>query len=190
MRSAVFILSCASLVLVSCHLENSLEQPNEAWAAAERHMHLADTLEHSMALREATMEYAIVAQYYPTTGFHRKAVLRAAILYSNPLNPAGNDSIAGYWFRTYRDIAATPAEVELIDLYLGALERIKLVRTDLARQTLTVESLTGANRKQSNELAQRQKRIQDLEADNKKITDELKRLLEIDLKMHKNRSNK
>ncbi len=88
--AAAFIVGCSS----SDNLSNTERE-------AQRHMAVADTLERASALKEATLEYALVARNYPSTSVYPTAVRKTALLLSSPANPAANDSASRYWLSVY-----------------------------------------------------------------------------------------
>jgi len=154
---------------------------------AQRHMAIADTLEQASELKEATLEYTLVAERFPTSGAYMTAVRKAALLFSSPENPAANDSASRFWLNTYLKLTHSPEEKQLIRMYFDMADQVKLLKDSLAHQKVVHESLMTTARKQGNEAAARARRIQELEADLKKASDELRKLKEIDLRISKSR---
>lgn len=174
--AAAFIVGCSS----SDNLSNAERE-------AQRHMAVADTLERASALREATLEYALVARNYPSTSVYPAAVRKAALLLSSPANPAANDSASQYWLAVYLGLSRAPEERQIIEMYLNMVGRVKTLRDSLIRETALSDSLAFAVRKQANEASARGKRVQELEAQLQKTTDELTKLKEIDVRISKSR---
>ncbi len=72
-------------------------------------------------------------------------------------------------------------------MYLNMVGRVKTLRDSLIRETALSDSLAFAVRKQANEASARGKRVQELEAELQKTTDELTKLKEIDVRISKSR---
>jgi hypothetical protein len=154
---------------------------------AQRHMAIADTLERAAELKQATLEYALVAERFPTSSVYATAVRKAAFLYSQPDNPAASDSASRFWLNTYFKLSQSPEEKQLIQMYLNLADLVQTLKDSLARQKIIHDGLVAAARKQGNEMAARSKRIQELESDLKNASDELHKLKEIDLRISKSR---
>lgn len=174
--AAVFIAGCSS--------SGSL---NTAEFEARRHMAIADTLEQASSLKEATLEYSLVARKYPSTSVYPTAVRKTALLLSSPSNPVANDSASQYWLSIYLGLTRSPEERQIIEMYLNMVGRVKTLRDSLTKETALSDSLAFAVRKQGNEVSSRGKRIQELEADLQKTTEELNTLKEIDVRISKSR---
>ena len=185
-KLAAALLAALAALLPSCGGSRGARDP----VPPERHLAAADSLERRQIYTQATLEYLLVAQRYPGTPQHPTAVLKTALLYSNPRNPAVNDSIAAYWFDVYRNTYADTDEAAMVELYAGLNERIRMLRGDLRRQTASYDSLAAVGRRQASDLSARTRRIQELEAELAKTSGELKRLKEIDLRLHKERTVK
>jgi len=154
---------------------------------ARRHMAIADTLERSYALREATTEYMIVAEHYPSTSVHPAAVRKTAILLSAPSNPAANDSASHYWLGTYLNLSQSPEEKQIIQMYLKMVDRVKGLHDSLMWEGVVSDSLATLARKQMGEVASRGRRVQELEVELEKASSELKKLKEIDVRISKSK---
>jgi TolA-binding protein len=180
--TSLLLVLLAPLLIPSCRSgESSGRDP----LSAAGHLARADSLERRDLYSQAMLEYLLVAQMYPSSREHPQAVLKTALLYSNPRNPTLNDSLAAHWFEVYRDRYADTDEAEMVALYAGLNDRIRMLRGDLRRQTASLDSLAAVSRRQSAELGARSRRIQELEADLAKTQGELKRLREIDLQMRR-----
>ena len=160
---------------------------NDVEVQALRHMAIADSLEHTVALEKATLEYEIVARRFPSSSVHATAARKAALLFSSPANPAANDSASLYWLNVYRDLTTSPEEKQIIRMYLGMAGRINILRDSLARQTALHDSLVAAARRQGGEAASRARRVQELESELQKASNELTKLKEIDMRISKSR---
>ena len=182
-----FLPLCAVLIAAGCSM---LSGSSDTDSRAARHMTLADSLERGSFLREATLEYTIVADQYPDVPFYPTAVRKAAILSVNPLNPAANDSVAMHWIDVYLKLPVAAREKESASALAAQLSRISDLREDIVRQSRVADSLGTVVRRQSALLGSQSRRIQELEAGLKQVNDELKRLKEIDLQHSKNRIRK
>jgi hypothetical protein len=154
---------------------------------AQRHMAIADTLERANALKEATLEYKIVAERFPSSNVHTTAVRKTALLFSSPANPAANDSASLYWLSTYLDLTKSPEEKQIIDMYLNMVARVKSLRDSITRQRALNDSLVAVVHKQAGETAARARRVQELESELQKASQELMKLKEIDVRISKSR---
>ena len=154
---------------------------------AQRHMAIADTLERASALRKATGEYLIVAERFPSTSVYASAVRKLALLLESPSNPAANDSSSLYWLNKYLALTPSPEEKQFIRMYLRLVDRVKILRDSLERQTDAMDSLAVVARKQSGEAASRTHRLQELEAELQQVSTELRKLKEIDVRISKSR---
>ena len=160
---------------------------NDIEVQAQRHMGIADTLERAEALKEATLEYQIVAERFPSTSVHAAAVRKAGLLFSAPSNPAANDSASLYWLNTYRALTQSPEEKQIIDMYINVVGRVKMLRDSLGRQAAASDSLAMVARKQASEAASRSRRMQELESELQKASSELRKLKEVDVRISKSR---
>jgi hypothetical protein len=172
------------LAAAGCSSTGGLSDPE---TQARRRMAIADTLERASALKEATLEYTIVAERFSGTSVHAAAVRKAALLYSSSANPAANDSSSRYWLTRYLDLTRSAEEKQIIRMYMAMVDRVALLRDSVARQTVANDSLSALARRQTGDLTTRAKRMQELEAELQKASDELKRLKEIDVRVSRSR---
>ncbi|MBI5471629.1 MAG: hypothetical protein HY961_04730 [Ignavibacteriae bacterium] len=148
-------------------------------------MQLADSLERAQALREAALEYRLVAELYPTTSHYVEAVRKSALLHSSPSNPYRSDSTSLYWFRKYVSLPISREERSAAEVYVFMLEQMAIQQNSIKTIEMMVDSLQAALRKQSAELASKGKKVQDLEADLKRTTTELQNLRDVDVRINK-----
>jgi hypothetical protein len=162
-------------------------------ARARSHIRLADSLEAVSAFREAAFEYGIVAELYPGTSFYPTALRRAAFLNLHPDNESGNDSTALYWFHEYMTVSSPSPERRAAEVCIHLLERIWTLRGSLTRLKFTNDSLTAVTRRQAGEmltLTSQLRQAQSLEAELKKVQEELQKLREVDIRVSKGREKK
>lgn len=181
-------LALTGLLLWSCSSPPSHDDSPEA--RAQYHMQLADSLESVMKLREAAQEYRLVAELYPNTSHYPRAVRNTALLYINPANPAGDDSLSLHWFQTYLTLPVPREERVRAEIYVMMLKRLTTLRKELNRQAGTIDSLQTLARRQSADLAARTKRLQELEAELKRTTTELERLRDVDARINRRKGGK
>jgi hypothetical protein len=146
-------------------------------------MERARYAEASGDLAGAAQEYAAAAGQFPQGEQFPVAVRRAAILYSHPLNPARNDSIALAWFRV---LAAQPlpgSEKELVHLQIATLGRSLLLTEQIRRQREASDSMTVVTRRLSLTVANQSRQLQELETEVKRVSEELRQLKEIDVRL-------
>ena len=169
---------------------STLPDSRDAESQAAYHMRLAETLERASLLREATHEYTIVAEQYPSSTSYPAAVRKAAFLSMNRWNPAINDSVSLHWFNVYLGLPLKRQDREGARTYVYLLERIRLLREDITRQSAVVDSLSSAAKRQTFSLSSQTRLIQDLETELQQANDELKKLKEIDVRLSKTRGKK
>ena len=160
---------------------------NDAEVQAQRHMAIADTRERASAFKTATGEYLLVAERYPSTSVYPLAVRKVGLLLGSPSNPAANDSASRYWLNTYLTLAETPEEKQLIQMYLRMAYRVVSLRDSLEIQTASIDSLTALTHKQLSEATSRNHRLQELGAELQRVSAELRKLKEIDVRISKSR---
>ncbi|MBI4534841.1 MAG: hypothetical protein HY708_01095 [Ignavibacteriae bacterium] len=163
---------------------------SDSESRAEYHMMLADSLETKRALREAVLEYKLVAELYPHTSYFPIAIRNTALLYSNPLNPAVDDSAALHWFEKYLDLAPSKEERTKAEIYVTMLRRITALQREISRRTGIADSLIVAARRLGIDLAARNRRILELEADLVKSNEELQKLREVDIRINQRKAKK
>jgi hypothetical protein len=165
-------------------------EETDADVRAWRHMLIADSLEHALAFSEAEFEYGLVMEHYISSRHYPSAIWRTALLHLRPDNPRRNDSTARYWLTTYRDESSSAEDRNIAHLLVFMLDRLDTLRSQLSRQTALTDSLSVITRSGSAELVARRKRIQELETELKQANDEVKRLREVDVRLHETRVRK
>ena len=188
MRRAAWQIALLAAIIWGCS-ESEIGK-EDARSPADRHMHLGETLEQRSMLREATFEYTLVAELYPSSEHYPEAVRRSALLFSNPDNPAYSDTASNYWFERYLKLPLEEDERALVTRLIKEQRVTSALRAERARTATVADSLQGVVRKQGADAAVRIKRIQDLETELARINQELKQLREVDMQMHKNRGAK
>lgn len=183
MKHLLPIAAFAALAVAGCAGSKVGDEDSERRAAY--HMHLADSLEALNALQQAALEYRLVAELYPTTSHYPNAVRNTALLFSNPANPAMDDSVSLHWFKAYLDLPIQREERVKAEIYVTMLNRIMTLRTELNRRSGVIDSLNQLSRRQSTDSSARNKRIQDLEAELKKTNMELQNLREVDVRINR-----
>ena len=176
MLAVLFLQGCSSTGVVS-----------DEEIQAQRLMATADTLESASAITKATNEYLLVAEHFPSTSVYPRAVRNAGLLLGSPSNPAANDSASQYWLNKYLALALPPEERLMIKMYLAMVRRITTLSDSLHLQTEAVDSLASVTRKQTTEAISRNRRLQEMEAELQRVSTELKKLKEIDIRISKSR---
>lgn len=176
-----------ALIVAGC---SSSPPVSEQESRARRHLELAERFEAVGELKEATVEYVIVAEMFPDASMHRQAMRKAAMLHAHPSNPERNDSLSLHWFSKYLELPLTPQEKTEALYFMALLERISMLRDALVLERASKDSIRTMAEKQSGELAAKTKRIQDVEQELKHVQDELKRLREVDVKLEQRKVNK
>jgi hypothetical protein len=166
-----------ALLVTGCSAVRSTRE--EMRAQMER----ARSAEASGDLPGAARAYALAAEQFPGGEFFPIAVRKAAILSSHPLNPSRNDSVALAWFRV---LAAQPipgSEKELVALQIATLERSQGLIEQIRRQREAGDSLTAVTRRLSLTAANQSHQLQELESEVKRVSEELRQLKEIDVRL-------
>jgi len=132
-------------------------------------MDRAVALETSLAYHQAALEYAIIAEHYPSTSYYQAAVWKAALLNIHPANPEADQSAALHWLQVYLGLPLSPEQKECAQLHVALLERIKGLQTEISR----IIAVTN-----------------ELEAELTQARDELKKMKEVDVRMHRSRVEK
>jgi hypothetical protein len=190
MNHSAIIETLLLLVLAGC---TTVTVDRDSEARARSHIRLADSLESVSAFPEAALEYGIVAELYPHTSFYPTALRQAAFLHLHPDNGSANDSTALYWFKEYLRASSPSPERRSVEVCIHLLERIWTLRGSLARIKTANDSLTTVTRKQASEmvnLASQLRQAQSLEAELKKVHEELQKLREVDIRISKGREKK
>jgi hypothetical protein len=184
MKRLVRLLILALIIGAGC---SSLNRERVPTGLAAFHMNIADSLERHMELRQAAAHYSFVAEEYPRSPEYRRAVRKAALLYSSELNPARNDSMALRWFTAYLALPMVRPEREDVQTSISLLREIRLLRGELAHRLQISDSIAVAAKRQGQLLT---RRIQDLEEELAQVQAELDKLKEIDLRLSKSRVRK
>lgn len=181
---------CAALTCIVAACGPSSNADYDAESRAEYHMNVADSLEASSSLREAALEYKLVAELYPKTSHYPNAVRNTALLYSSPSNPGVDDSLSLQWFQTYLTLGISREEKVKAEIYVTMLKRLTSLRKEINRRSGIIDSLQNVTRRQSGDLTSRNKRVQELETELKKTTFELEKLREVDVRINKRKGGR
>lgn len=132
MKTHRIILVLITLYLVGCTGTNNSGKNKQELDAAY-HINIAESLLIKSLLHKATDEYLFIAKQYSTTKYYPEAVRKTAILYSNPQNPAADDSTSLYWYHVYLALPISDQEKEYTNSSIMLLERIKSLREELRK---------------------------------------------------------
>ncbi len=147
----------------------------------------AQSAEATGDLAGAARAYALAAEHQPGGEFFSMAARKAAILFSHPLNPSRNDSVALGWFRMLAEQPLPGPELELVHLQIATLERSEMQADQIQRQREAADSLTVVTRRLSLTVANQSRQIQELELEVRKVSEELRQLKEIDVRLSRRR---
>jgi len=184
-RNIIIIILC--LLMTSCL---SQVQGLESELKAQDYMDRAATLENEGAYHQAAQEYAMVAEHYPSTGYHKLAVWKAALLNIHPANTETNYAAALSWLKAYLKFPLSPSEKETATLYVSMVERINGLQAELSSMVEENNRVMEINRKQSSDLESDTKRRKELEAELAHAWDELQKMKAVDVKMHRSKVDK
>ena len=187
----------------------------EDFWTAKRHMNRALAMENSGQIHEAMLEYIFVARNFPASGFYKTAIFKAAMLSGRLDNPERDLYTSLYWLNQYLKLPLSDQEQEsaqfmatLIEQNKQYQDRIVQLQIDLKNQKTVISqynreinSLEKLSKNRNQQIRQLQKKIdfyeeqikehdkkiRQLEAEIYKTRDELKRLKEIDVRVHRRR---
>lgn len=166
-----------SLLVSGCVPSN---QTDSAASDAEAVMEFAESLEADSLLDQATAQYAIIAEQFPTADVYPLAVRRAAFLYAHPDNPVRNDTLALRWMRIYQPLARTREEQREVGVVTSLIQQNMALREQLAREATSGDSLGTVLRRQG-------RRVKDLETELQQVNQELRKLKEVDVRTSRSR---
>jgi cell division septation protein DedD len=184
-RNIIIIILC--LLMTSCM---SKVQSLESELKAQDYMDRAAALENAEAYHQAAQEYAMVAEHYPSTSYHKLAVWKAALLNIHPANPEINYAAALSWLKAYLKLPLSPEEKETATFYVSMVERINDLQAELSSMVEEKSRLLEITQKQSIDIESDAKRRKELEAELAHAWDELKKMKAVDVRMHRSRVKK
>lgn len=176
-----------AFLLAGCVVRNT---QTDTGRRVQQHMDTADSLEVSGKWSEALLEYKLLVELYPQSEYHAMAVRNIALLYTTPLNPSMDDSLARQWWHQYLLLDITPMDRITADTYLTLLDRIANLKTAVSRQENGTDSLRAKLKQQSSELGARNKRIGELESELNQTKEELRKIREVDVLINKRKGKK
>lgn len=180
----IVALTAACLIMGGC---SSSRMDSDTESRAAYHMALADSLEKALTLDQATLEYQIVAQHYPSSSVYPNAVRKTSLLYLNPDNPMRNDSLALHWVSTYLALPIQWPDREEARVQLALLERVTALERDLGRRRHVADSLAAVTRKQDAQLSAQTQQLQALQNELRQVRQELNKLKQVDVQINKSR---
>ena len=184
-RNIIIIILC--LFISGCL---SQIQSSESELKARESMERAAALEKAEAYHQAAQEYAMVAEHYPSTSYHKLAVWKAALLNIHPANPEINYAAALGWLRAYLKLPLSSAEKETAALYVSMVERVDDLQAELSAVVEEKNRLLEITKKQSGDIESDTKRREELEAELAHAWDELNKMKAVDVRMHRSRVEK
>lgn len=184
-RNIIIIVLC--LLMTSCM---STIQGSESEFKAREYMERAGALEKAEAYRQAAKEYAMVAEQFPSTSYHKLAVWKAALLNIHPANPEIDYAAALGWLRAYLKLPLSPAEKETATFYVSMVERIDDLQAELSSMVEERDKLLETTRKQSSDIESDAKRRIELETELAHAWDELNKMKAVDVRMHRSKMEK
>jgi cell division septation protein DedD len=184
-RNIIIIILC--LLMSSCL---SQIQGSGSELKTRDLMDRAVALENAGAYRQAAQEYAMVAEHYPSSSYHKLAVWKAALLNIHPANPEINYAAALSWLKVYLKLPLSPAEKEAATSYVSMVERINDLQAELFSTVEEKNRLLEITRKQSSDIESDTKRRNELEAELAHAWDELNKMKAVDVRMHRSKVEK
>jgi cell division protein FtsN len=180
-RNMIIIILC--FFMTSCL--STIHGSEESELKARDFMDRAAALENTGAYHQAAQEYAMVAEHYPSTSYHKLAVYKAALLNIHPANPEINYAAALSWLKAYLKLPLSPAEKETATFYVSMVERVNDLQAELSSMVEEKNRLLEITQKQSSDIESDTKRREDLETELAHAWDELKKMKAVDVRMHR-----
>ncbi len=184
-RNIIIFVLC--LLMTSCL---SKIKGSESELNARDYMDRAAALENAEAYHQAAQEYAMVAEHYPSTSYHKLAVWKAASLNIHPANPEINYAAALSWLKVYLKLPLSPEEKEAATFYVSMVERINDLQSELSSMIEEKDGLLEITRKQSSDIKSETKRRKELEAELAHAWNELNKMKAVDVRMHRSRAER
>jgi cell division septation protein DedD len=184
-RNIIIFVLC--LLMTSCL---SKIKGSESELNARDYMDRAAALENAEAYHQAAQEYAMVAEHYPSTSYHKLAVWKAASLNIHPANPKINYAAALSWLKVYLKLPLSPEEKEAATFYVSMVERINDLQSELSSMIEEKDGLFEITRKQSSDIKSETKRRKELEAELAHAWNELNKMKAVDVRMHRSRAER
>ena len=150
-----------------------------------RQMERARGYEAAGNIPEAARQYAAAAAQFPGSEWSVVAARKAATLYAYSQNPERSDSAALYWFRLLQTEEIPGQEKDLVQVQIATLERSQLLVGQIARQKESADSLTAETRRLTSMVTSQSRQILELQAEVKRLAEELRLLKEIDVRLSK-----
>ena len=164
------------------------EEYNHTMELQNRLSHAA-ALEESRNYAEAVKEYEMIAETYPESYHYKKAVRKAAMLSIHPDNSYFDPDVSLQWFKVLAGLSLSPAEQENVRLHMAQLERIRDLQYSIYEMDYDSQKVLATSEKQTRKLVERDKQIQLLEAELSWTREELRKMKEVDVRLHKSRSS-
>jgi hypothetical protein len=180
------------IIIILCFLVAGCSSPlldSKSELQALNNMNRAAELENLLEYRQAAQEYAIVAERYPSTSYYQAAVWKAALLNIHPANSEIDYSAALYWFKAYLELPLSQVEKECAQLHVAMLEHINRLQAEIPPLNAENERLVEVTQQQSGDITTSTQRLRELEAELAQARDELKKMKDVDVQMHRSRVN-
>ena len=183
-HDVIVVILCFLLAGCSSQLHGSRSE-----LQARNHMDRAAALEDSSEYHQAAQEYSMVAERYPSTNYYKTAVWKAALLSIHPDNSEIDYSAALYWLQVYLGLPLSPEEKDSAALYVAMIEHINGLESELSSLVAEKDKLQTVVQKQSNDFVTVTQRLSQLETNLTQAQAELKKMKEVDVRMHRSRVN-
>lgn len=170
-------------ILLGCLLIDGCapsKEPGRADSDADAVMEFAESLERDSLLDQATAQYAIIAEQFPTADVYPLAVRRVAFLYAHPDNPAHNDTLALRWMKIYQPLANTREERQEVGVVTSLIQQTMTLRDQAATLREQIDRTTAAGDSLGTVLRRQGRRARELEAELQQVNEELRKLKEVD----------
>lgn len=181
-RNVLIFMLC--LFMTGC---SSKFHASKSESEAGKLMDHAAGLVNSSAYHQAAQEYAMVAERYPSTSYHKLAVWKAGMLNIHPANPETDYTAALYWLQIYLGLPLSPDEKEAATVYVSMIEQIDTVQSEQSELEIEKAKLLEITQKQSIDNEAASQRLKELEEELANARDELEKMKAVDVRMHQNK---
>ncbi|HTK81831.1 MAG TPA: hypothetical protein VL633_06025 [Bacteroidota bacterium] len=163
MNKQLIAICTTMLVLTGCGGSTYISNNDpDAKSAIQR----ADSLARVSTPQSAAAAYADFAEQYPHSCYYKAAVRNAAFFHCDPLNTELDEPAALHWFQVYRDLGISGNERQEVDACIGLLKRNIALRSKMS------------------------KKAADLEQQVKYANEEIRKLKDVDVKIHERKTKK
>jgi uncharacterized protein YcfL len=181
------IITILSFLLTGCasSMINSTVERSE-----QTHMALAESKEKSLNYQGAINEYTAIFKRYDDTSFQKKAALKVARLNIHPNNSKTDYKAALDWLQIYSNLPLTPEEEENALILTVLIRQINLIQNEKNKLASQIKNQKKEKVTFLKKLTTYEAKQANLEKELSILKENLQKIKEVDVQMHKTRKNK